>query len=220
VLFRGRQPVAHREFHQPGDIGKPAQLITPPDRAGNFAHLLERVQRGEAVPPYDTERRRKDGSRFHAQVSLSAIKDDDGRVAGISTIVRDITERQRAEENLRALALRLSQVEESERRNIHRELHDQIGACLATLKIDLDLLKKQLPPDDEKAARRLEQMRQMTGETIRRIRDVMADLRPPGPRRLRPARCPAQPCRGPCRTHGHSGDGQRRRHPAAPVEHC
>lgn len=161
-------------------IGKPAQLITPPDRAGNFAHLLERVQRGEAVPPYDTERRRKDGSRFHAQVSLSAIKDDDGRVAGISTIVRDITERQRAEENLRALALRLSQVEESERRNIHRELHDQIGACLATLKIDLDLLKKQLPPDDEKAARRLEQMRQMTGETIRRIRDVMADLRPPG----------------------------------------
>lgn len=161
-------------------IGKPAQLISPPDRAGNFAHLLERVLRGEVVPPYDTERQRKDGSRFHAQVSLSGIKDDAGRVTGVSTTVRDITERRRAEENLRALAMRLSQVEESERRNIHRELHDQIGACLAALKIDLDLLKKQLPPDDDKAARRLEQMRQMAGETIRRIRDVMADLRPPG----------------------------------------
>ena len=168
-------------------IGKPIQTLSPPDRRGNFVHVLEQVKRGEIAEPYDTERVRKDGTRFDARVSLSAVKDTAGHVTGIAIIIRDITESKRAETALRDyaaqmrhLSWRLSEVEERERRAIHRELHDRVGANLAALKLDLSLINSLLSSDDRKTAGdRLQKAQQLAGETVEQIRDVMADLRPP-----------------------------------------
>jgi PAS domain S-box-containing protein len=85
-------------------IGKPIQTLSPPDRRGNFLHVLEQVKRGEIAEPYDTERVRKDGTRFDARVSLSAVKDTAGHVTGIAIIVRDITDRKHAEQAQAQLA--------------------------------------------------------------------------------------------------------------------
>lgn len=168
-------------------VGRPPQIMTPPDYLGKFTHYIERVKRGETTEPFETIRVRKDGLRFDAQVCLSAVKDSSGQVIGIATIVRDISERKLAEAALRDyaaemrhLSWRLSEVEERERRNIHRELHDQVGANLAALKLDLGLINTMLAADTPKTiSDRLKKTQQLTGETIARIRDVMADLRPP-----------------------------------------
>lgn len=168
-------------------IGKPPQIMTPPDYIGKFSQLIERVKLGEATEPFETIRVRKDGRRFDAQVCLSAVKGDSGQVIGIATIVRDISEQKRAEAALRDyaaemrhLSWRLSEVEEQERRDIHRELHDQVGANLAALKLDLGLIHTMLLAEAQKTiCDRLKNAQQLTGETIARIRDVMADLRPP-----------------------------------------
>lgn len=81
---------------------------------------------------------------------------------------------------MRSLSLRLSEVEEIERRNIHRELHDQIGANLSALKLDLALIESLLPAETRRAVGdRLQRAQQLMGETLVRMRNVMADLRPP-----------------------------------------
>lgn len=161
-------------------IGQSVRIITPPEYIGQLDPLIRRTMQGETVAPAETWRQRRDGSRFEAQVSFSAVRDKDGKVTAIATIVRDITEIKRAESTLRALTRRLSEVEENERRNIHRELHDQIGASLSALKLDLSLIGGMLDAEAKKTVGiRLQRAQQLTGETIARIRDVMADLRPP-----------------------------------------
>jgi PAS domain S-box-containing protein len=102
-------------------------------------------------------------------------------------ILQDITERKRAEAEimrqsgqLRALAARLAEVEETGREHLARELHDQVCQSLTALSLTLTLLQTQMPP---KAAAKLRDrmagavaLVEQMGETIR---DVMAELRPP-----------------------------------------
>src|SRR5690348_1431994 len=62
---------------------------------------LKRVRAGEHVPPFETVRRRKDGKEIHVSVSISPIRERDGRVVGASLICRDISERKRLEQQVR-----------------------------------------------------------------------------------------------------------------------
>jgi len=115
-----------------------------------------------------------------------AIFDEQGRVVEFQSVGHDITERKLAEEQLRssrdqlrALAKRLSEVEETERKRIARELHDQVGQNLTALGINLNMLRNQLP-DGLKGVMdsRINDSLNIVEETAKRIRDVMTDLRP------------------------------------------
>lgn len=81
---------------------------------------------------------------------------------------------------LRALAARLADTEEAERRRIARELHDRVGQNLTALSLNLNILRDQLPPPvAERLAARLTDSMKLVEETVGQIRGVMADLRPP-----------------------------------------
>jgi PAS domain S-box-containing protein len=83
-------------------------------------------------------------------------------------------------EELRSLASRLAQVEETERRNIARELHDRVGQNLTALSINLNILRNLVPVEDmENITPFLDDSQTLIERTSRRIRDVMAELRPP-----------------------------------------
>ncbi len=73
-------------------IGKPISLIIPPELMGEAAKAMARVNDGEMVPPFESVRRRKDGTRVAVSVSISPVKDNRGRLVGSSKIVRDITQ--------------------------------------------------------------------------------------------------------------------------------
>ncbi|HLD46888.1 MAG TPA: PocR ligand-binding domain-containing protein, partial [Desulfobaccales bacterium] len=102
-------------------------------------------------------------------------------------ILQDITERKRAEEEivrqsrqLRALAARLAEVEETGREHLARELHDQVCQSLTALGLTLTLLQTQMP---QKTAAKLRgrmagavALVEQIGATLQ---DVMAELRPP-----------------------------------------
>lgn len=130
---------------------------------------------------------RKDGSIIWCLRTAAIVRDENGRIDYFASVIQDISERKRNEQMLRdyanrmrELSRRLGEVEESERRNIHRELHDQVGANLSALKLDLGLIANTLPDGTDPAvADRLNRAQQLAGETISRIRNVMADLRPP-----------------------------------------
>jgi len=78
-------------------IGKPITALAPASRYDEIHEFLEKTRMGETVVNRESERIRKDGALIHVALTLSPIKDASGNIAGISTIVRDITERKQNE---------------------------------------------------------------------------------------------------------------------------
>lgn len=74
-----------------------ASLVVPEDRQAEEANLQARVNKGENIPHFDTVRQRQDGHRFHVSVTVSPIRDGNGRVIGASKTVRDITSQKETE---------------------------------------------------------------------------------------------------------------------------
>ncbi len=85
-------------------IGRPLEILAPPDRFTELQSKLENAGQGRRIETYETERVRKDGVAIAVSVTASPVRDDVGRVVGTSGIHRDITERKRAEAALRHLA--------------------------------------------------------------------------------------------------------------------
>jgi len=87
-------------------IGKPISILVPPGYTDEVPDILERIKQKDGIHHYETVRRRKDGQIIYVSVSISPIKDKDGRIIGASTIARDITAevsaRKQAEEKLSA----------------------------------------------------------------------------------------------------------------------
>ncbi len=81
-------------------IGKPLDLLIPPDRLDEFPQALTAVGRGDSLANYETIRLRKDGKRISVSLTESPIRGESGRISGLSSIARDITERKRLEEEL------------------------------------------------------------------------------------------------------------------------
>jgi len=82
-------------------------------------------------------------------------------------------------EELRALAVRLEEMEEAERRRLAQELHDSVGQNLTALGINLNVISNLLPSETETGLRkRLDDCFNLVEETTDRIRNVMAELRP------------------------------------------
>jgi signal transduction histidine kinase len=81
---------------------------------------------------------------------------------------------------MQKLYVRLASVEDDERRALHVELHDQVGANLAALRLELDIAANLLAREDgPNTQRHLASAREVTVETIAMARDLMAELRPP-----------------------------------------
>jgi PAS domain S-box-containing protein len=81
--------------------GKNISVITPPDRIEETMEVLERVGRGEVVSQHETVRVARDGRRILVALTVSPLRDSAGAIVEASTIVRDITDRERHEKELR-----------------------------------------------------------------------------------------------------------------------
>jgi len=81
-------------------VGRPLHTFFPPERLDEFPQTLTAVQRGESLANYETVRLRKDGRKINVSVTDSPIRGEGGMITGVSSIVRDITERKRLEEDL------------------------------------------------------------------------------------------------------------------------
>ncbi|HEX5166834.1 MAG TPA: PAS domain S-box protein, partial [Thermomicrobiales bacterium] len=85
-------------------VGRSVALLIPPDRPDELAGIMARVRAGEQLEPHETIRVRKDGRRVDVALSISPIRDQDGRITGASTIARDITGLRRSQELMQLLA--------------------------------------------------------------------------------------------------------------------
>ena len=137
------------------------------NRNGKPARELEMATRDGRVED-EGWRVRKDGSRFWANATITAIRDNTGTLIGFAKVTRDFTDRMRAQEalrllnsdltaevaerksaearlatserSLRDLSLHLLRTQDEERKRIGRDLHDSLGQYLAVLKMNLESL--------------------------------------------------------------------------------
>ena len=82
-------------------IGQSVTMLIPSDRLDEEPPILDQIRRGKAIQNYETVRRCKDGKLRNISLTVSPIRNDEGQIAGVSTVARDTTERIRAEEGLR-----------------------------------------------------------------------------------------------------------------------
>jgi len=128
--------------------------------------------------------KRKDGSEFLVYLSTTIIHDKDGNILGLIGVATDITERVRAEEEIKESKIQLERLNkhlndviENERLKISRDIHDELGQLLTVLKIDLHWTKENIgnKPDVRK---KLNGMIDIVNKTIKRVQLISADLRP------------------------------------------
>ena len=83
-------------------IGQPITRIIPLELQNEEADILARLRRGDLIERYETVRVSKDGRPVDISLTVSPLHDGSGKIVGASKVARDITERKRAEGELRA----------------------------------------------------------------------------------------------------------------------
>jgi PAS domain S-box-containing protein len=113
-------------------IGKPIFKLVPPELHDQEHELLRKIGRGERISHFDTTRITKDGRQLYLSLTVSPIKDRKGRIVGASKILRDVTERKKAEEE------RLDALKEASRARQEAEISNRIkDEFLATISHEL-----------------------------------------------------------------------------------
>jgi PAS domain S-box-containing protein len=92
-------------------VGKPVTILIPQDRRDEESFILHQIRRGERIEHYETVRRRKDGGLIDVSLTVSPVRNAQGRIIGASKIARDITKRKR---DINAALLLASIVETSD----------------------------------------------------------------------------------------------------------
>ena len=95
-------------------VGRHITLIIPPERTDEEYGILERLRRGERVEHFETVRFSKDGRCMDISLTISPVRNAEGRVVGASKIARDVSEKKHAE----AENQRLHSEVEAERRRL------------------------------------------------------------------------------------------------------
>jgi PAS domain S-box-containing protein len=85
-------------------IGQPITIVIPHDRLDEERAILTRVRRGERIDHFETIRQRKHGSLIVVSLTVSPVKNAEGKIVGASKNARDITEQKRAQEQIATLA--------------------------------------------------------------------------------------------------------------------
>ncbi|MDQ4106435.1 MAG: PAS domain S-box protein [Actinomycetota bacterium] len=184
-------------------VGRSISILVPEDRPDEITGILERIRRGESIENRETVRARKDGSRLHVSITVSPIRNSSGEIVGASTIARDITERKKADEEikrlnetlekrvaerterlaeserrLKELVGKLVAAQEEERRSVAYEIHDGLTQIAIAAHQTLQVFAQKHPPGTPVQERSLDRALVLAQRVVREARHVIEELRP------------------------------------------
>ncbi len=158
-------------------VGRHVSLFRVPEETqqSGRVRILERAA-AEGQAAEEGWSRRKDGSRFRAEVLVTALRNRDGLLVGYSVVTHDVTERRRHAEVRARLLEQVITAQEEEQRRIARELHDETGQSLTSLLVGLRTLEG--APTLSEAQEQVAELRRVTARTLDEVRRLARGLRP------------------------------------------
>lgn len=163
---------AERIFGYSADemIGQPILKLIPSDRPNEEPEILERIRRGERVDHYETVRRRKDGVRINVSVTISPIRDREGRIVGASKVARDITEQKRMEGELRRYANELA-AQHQQKDQFMAMLAHELRNPLTPMRTALEILRHRAEDPAQ-----VQRVREVLDRQVRNLTRLVEDL--------------------------------------------
>ncbi len=152
-------------------VGRSITLIIPPDRLDEEQEILARLSRGERIEHYETVRVARDGRRLDVSLTVSPIRDAEGRVIGASKIARDVTERKRVEQELEAAAAALREADRHKDEFLALLAHE-LRNPLAPLRAGLQVMRM-AAGDAALVARTRDMMDRQLSHMVRLIDDLL-----------------------------------------------
>jgi PAS domain S-box-containing protein len=152
-------------------VGQNISLIIPDDRQDEEPRILAKIKNGESFDHYETVRRRKDGQLIDVSVTVSPIRDADGKVIGASTVARDISERKKLEKEIIEISNR-------EQQRIGQDLHDGLCQELAGIQLMCQVLEKKLSAKSKAEAKQVGEIAEHIREAISHTRKLARGLSP------------------------------------------
>jgi PAS domain S-box-containing protein len=149
----------------------------------NESPMAETLRTGIQVQSRELLVGRPDGTRVPVLASVVPLRDSEGSLMGAVSCLQDISERKRAEERLQEthdrlqlLSRRLVESQETERRHIARELHDEVGQSLTVAEMNLQAVLNS--PTASRLKEHLNESLQAVGRVLGQVRDISLSLRP------------------------------------------
>ena len=160
-------------------IGMRSQDVLPPDASSKIEEGLREITETGSAVSFEYKLFIQEGERFF-EARLLPISE-----RAIVAVVRDMTEKKRSEEalresavQLRAFSAYLQSLREKERAYLAREMHDELGTALTSLKIDLSWLRKRMDTEEKAVIDKIDAMSGLVDESVQVVRRISGDLRP------------------------------------------
>jgi PAS domain S-box-containing protein len=150
-------------------VGQHITLIIPQDRRDEETDILQRLQRGKRIEHFDTVRVRKDGKAVDISLTISPVKDAQGRAIGASKVARDVTERKRVEQTLRESEERLRTLAEGLETQVRfrtRELEQRNSEVLQQSEQLRDLSNRMLQSQDDERRHIARELHDSAGQIV------------------------------------------------------
>jgi len=161
-------------------LGKSFLEFVSADNVDRFYYHREKCLESKKTQTCNLKLKRKGKNQRYVKLESLVVLDPEGKFSQIEIAILDITDQKKADERIKSLSRELLRSQETERRMIARELHDRVAQELSAVKMGYDSLTEGNSDISGEIRQKLSALSKILQKTIKAVRDLSYELRPPG----------------------------------------